>query len=257
MEEFVERSEVFPRQLSALEQELLQWVLPGERPGYAEYRRIVETWDVAGRGRRGEGNYILMEGNGSPDVESPLPQVLAYGALEMENGELSVSVRERLEDQVEFEISWLHGEGPYKKEQERRRWTLSTWLPQTPCPKCGVGAREVPMESESGQRLVLAICARDKRLWIYDAHRQISHPIPPTNFYNELMLHMNERDPKVAFDSNRLFSQLSSYSDLHLLLSFRSYNQIRTKVHLDSPLRIPRPKSVSLLRRLTQLFHHH
>src|SRR5512137_1211634 len=90
--------EIFPRDLSTLERELLLWILPADRPGYAVYRGLVEAWKVAATGRRGEGNFILAKAGTVVDNESPLPQLLAYGAVEFETGDVTVSLRERVDD---------------------------------------------------------------------------------------------------------------------------------------------------------------
>ncbi|MGH2569478.1 MAG: hypothetical protein ACRDGA_14155, partial [Bacteroidota bacterium] len=179
--------EKFPRELTASERELLLWVLPDDRPGYYDYRKLLGQWLVAAQGRRGEGNYILAPAGERIDNDSPLPQLFAYGVVETESGELSVCVRERLNNQLEYEILSLRGDVDPTKLREVRRWTFSTWLPRKPCPRCGKEVREVQMRTDEGRTLVLAVCDEDERLWVYDENSGINHPIPVTNFYNELM----------------------------------------------------------------------
>lgn len=241
--------EKFPRELTSFERELLLWILPEQRSGYREYRTYVQEWSVVAQGRRGEGNYILAPVGERVDVESSLPQVLAYGMVETATGQLSVSVRERLDNQVEFEIFCLNGDVDVTQFREVRRWTLSGWLPLRPCPSCGKGIREVPMISKQGHKVMLAICAQDQRLWVYDEQTGINHPVPVSNFYNELMLHKNIRDPKVALDAKRLFQELSSYRDADLAHAFRSYNKLRTKVALMGEIVVEQPQK-SWLNRL-------
>lgn len=241
--------EKFPRELTTFERELLLWILPEERSGYREYRTCVQEWSVAAQGRRGEGNYILAPGGERVDVESPLPQVLAYGIVETATGQLSISVRERLENQVEFEIQSLRGSVDVAKLQEVRRWSLSSWLPLQPCPRCGKAVREVQMGSVHGRKIVLAVCAQDQRLWVYDEQTGINHPVPVSNFYNELMLHKNIRDPKTALDAKQLFRQLSLYSDADLAYAFRTYNRLRAKVASMGEIVIEQPRK-SLFGRL-------
>lgn len=245
--------ERFPRELAAYERDLLLWILPAERPGYSEYRTFVQEWKVVARGRRGEGNYILAPSGEQPDHESPLPQILAYGVVETTAGELSVSVRERLENQVEFEVASARGAVNPAQFQEVRRWTLSTWLPSHGCPHCGEAVRQARMSSESGRTLVLAICSRDRRLWVYDENSGVNHPIPVTNFYNELMLHKNIRDPKIALDSKRLFAELPLYSDADLTHAFRSYNMLHMKVMLKDPI-VVETRKPTLVDRFQSLF---
>ena len=108
------------------------------------------------------------------------------------------------------------------------------------------------MSSENGRALVLAVCATDKRLWVYDELTGINHPIPVTNFYNELMLHKNIRDPKIALDSKRLFSDLSQFSDAELSHAFRTYNALRTKIQLEGNIVVEDEKP-NLVQRLKQL----
>ncbi|MBI3111465.1 MAG: hypothetical protein HYZ01_07825 [Ignavibacteriales bacterium] len=248
-------SETFPRDLASDERDLLQWVLPADRPGYRAYRALLDQWKVQARGRRGEGNYILAAEGERPDNESPLPQILALGMVETMEGNFSVIVRERLGDQVEFEIGGTGGRVGPGKSPERRRWTLSSWSPGEPCPACGQPLRETGMRTGDAKELSLAICQADKRLWIHDTVSGINHPIPVTNFYNELMLHKNIRDPKVALEPNRFFGDLPRYSDLDLTKAFITYNGLRTKIVLEHPIILPAPEGNLFLRRLKTLWN--
>lgn len=244
----------FPRELRPVEKNLLLWLLPEDRSGYAGYRDLLLHWKVVAQGRRGNGNYIVAPVDERPDNESPLPPVVAYGVVETGEGELSVTLRERLGNQVEFEIAFL-GKGEFRElANERRRWTFSEWLPGASCPRCGRAPREVVMTTEDHRSVVLAICAADRRLWVYDSETGMNHPVPVTNFYNELMLHTNVRDPNVALDSQRLFQDLGGFTDRDLVRAFASYNQIRTKVSIDSPIMAPPQRRTSLLRRMIRLF---
>lgn len=245
--------EDFPRELTPQERELLLWVLPPERCGYREYRERVNNWKVVAQGRRGEGNYILARADERVDTESPLPHIVAYGIVVAETGELSVSVREALGNQLEFEIVGVRGNVDPANVREIRRWSLSSWSPGMPCPQCGRAIRQVSMVSATGQHFVLAICTGDQRVWLYDEQRGVNLPIPVSNFYNELMLHKNIRDPKIALDAKRLFLHLSEFSDTDLQRAFRSYNKIRTKVALEGEI-VVEEKRPSLLDRLLRFF---
>jgi hypothetical protein len=91
---------------------------------------------------------------------------------------------------------------------------------------------------------------------VYEQETEINHLIPVTNFYNELMLHKNIRDPKVALDSKRLFLEHEKYSDEDIAYAFLTYNRIRTKVHLEGNIQVEHPGKKSLLKRLTSIFKH-
>jgi hypothetical protein len=105
------------------------------------------------------------------------------------------------------------------------------------------------MSSDAGRTLVLAVCGNDSRLWVYDERTGVNHPIPVTNYYNELMLHKNVRDPKVALDSKRLFLELTQFSDRELTHAFQTYNQLHTKVPFGGIV-IAEEKNLSLFARL-------
>lgn len=242
--------EVFPRDLTGRERELLLWVLPAERRGYKPIRSLVEEWKVTARGRRGTGNYILSPPEERVDNESPLPQVFAYGVLETDRGEISVTVREPLGNQIEFEIAKLGSGDMGDYFREIRRWTFSTWNPGEGCPICARAVREVGMSTKSGRRMVLAICSLDRRLWVSDEQTQVNHPVPITNFYNELMFQQHIRDPKIALHPERLFSSLNAYQDEALIGAFRSYNMIRTKVLLEDEIIVPAAKRKTLFDRV-------
>jgi len=242
--------QTFPRDLNPLERELLLWLLPADRPGYAEYRTLVDGWKVAGRGRRGEGNFILAQPTVSIDNESPLPQILAYGVVETVGSAIAVTLRERLGDQLEFEIVTRHGESFPEDRKEIRRWTYSTWLPGQPCPICSGALREVEMRTDKGRKCVLALCKTDERIWVFDEANGVNHPIPLTNFYNELMLSANIRDPNIALNSKRLFTDLQKYSDQSLSRTFASYNKLKTKIVFEDNLQITGEGATSWFRSL-------
>ncbi len=244
--------ETFPRDLNTLEHELLLWVLPEDRPGYAVYRYLVTTWKVAGRGRRGEGNYVLAGEGTTVDNDSPLPPPLAFGSVESEAGTVAVSVRERTADQLQFEIAGETTTLVSGGIQDHRRWTLSEWLPSHACPCCGEHVRKVEMRTLAGRSLVLALCAKDGRLWVYDERSGINYPIPLTGYYNELMLVLGIKDPKIALDSRRLFTALATFRDADLVRAFEAYNRMRMRVLLEEPLDIRSEGTLSWFKRATK-----
>lgn len=245
--------ERYPRALTSQEQELLLWVLPEDRPGYRFYRSCVLEWRVAARGRRGEGNYILAHPGEVVDNDSPLPQVVAYGVVQTPSAEIAVVVRERLGDQVEFEITSITGDAETSFRAISKRWTFSSWLPGQPCPICSDSPRVVEMHAEEGSAVSLAICPWDKRIWVYNGKTGMNHPVPLTNFYNELMLHKNVRDPRVALDSRRFFADLSHFTDTDLARAFVTYNAIRSKIPAEQRIRIEEPPRQTFFGRLSSI----
>ena len=226
--------EEFPRGLTERERSWIGWVLPENRPAYRELQHLIFSGIVIGEGRRGKGEIILGIESDLPDFSAPLAPVFAYGVIETDAGAISITVREELDSQISVEIIPQRTEEVPVQMKEVRRWSYSEWLPGNPCPQCNGAVREVIMRTSGGRRFDLAICSVDKRLWISDEATGVNRLIPVTNYYNELMLHKNIRDPKIALDSNRFFRELSLYTDEELTYAFTTYNKLRMKVRVDA-----------------------
>lgn len=247
----------FPRPLTQREKEWIFWILPEDRPGYREYRDLIAGMVVIGEGRRGKGEIILGKSGDVPDFSSPLSSVFAYGALETSGGECTISLREESDGQISVEIvSGGREEVPFDFE-ERRRWSYSTWRPGQECPQCLLQLREVAIELKNGQTLSLALCPRDRRMWIYDPKTGANRLIPATNFHNELMMVKNVRDPAKALDTKRLFVELNTFTDEELTDAFLNYNRLRTKVRLERDAIPAAGKKPSLIARLFGSFRKH
>lgn len=251
-----EQRQLFPRPLSGREREWIEWVLPKGRPEYERHLDRVNSMVVIGEGRRGKGEIILGRSGTSPDFSAPLAPVLAYGAIETNQGTISLTLREMFDDQISIEIVSHRAEEIPANFEEVRRWTYSTWTPGEKCPQCLKAVREIPMHTVdvSHELLVLAICPTDRRLWVYDSTLKVNRLIPVTNYYNELMLHKNIRDPQIALDSQRLFTHLSEYSDSDLTYAFLTYNKIKTKVHVGGSIAADREVRPTLRDTLGRIF---
>jgi hypothetical protein len=246
-----------PPELSAREREWIEWILPSQRPGYNTYREMLRSMKVIGTGRRGQGEMILGREGSEADIDTPLPPVLAYGAIETNFGTISVTIREPLDDQVSVEIVNQRSDEIPRDFEEAKRWTYSTWLPGMACPQCGMQVREVAIRTVNDPRPhhVLAVCAGNRRLWLYEEPGQVNHLIPVTNYYNELMLHKHIRDPRIALDSKKLFSDLASFSDDDLTRAFITYNALKAKVHFAGPVATGTGEQPGFVTKLKKLFH--
>jgi hypothetical protein len=218
----------FPRPLRAKERDLLETVLPGERPGYRRYRELLSSLTVIGEGRRGEGNLVLGGEGDAPDLASPLSPVVAYGVVETTRDLFTVTVREEAGGQLDVEIVSRHGEQIPDHYEEKSRWTYSLWNPGDPSPASGHPVREITVDPAR----ILVIAQREKRLWVHDRESGMNLLIPITNFYNEIMLHKKIRDPETALHSEKFFEQHESYSDADLRAAFVAYNAVRHRVTL-------------------------
>jgi hypothetical protein len=227
-------AESYPRPLTPTEQQLVEWVLPASAGGYAPYRAFVAKAAVIGTGRRGEGEIILGTPGDTPDLDAPLPAVVSFGVAEAGGDEVSVTVREIVEGQMSVEVVGRREDRVAPGVRVERRWTYAEWRPGSPCPQCGRPAREVDVvpPDADGRRIVLALCAADRRIWIHDGVTGMCRPVPVTNYYNELMLHKQVRDPAIALSAAKLFESPGDHSNADLAAAFVAYNRVRTKVGL-------------------------
>ena len=233
----------FPRPLRPKERDLLEFVLPVDRPGYRAIRGEVERMLVIGEGRRGQGNFVLGEAGQEPDFSYALRPVIAYGMVEATAESYGITVREPFEGQIDVEIvSRAGGEVPDHFE-EKRRWTYSDWSPGSASPGTGEPVREVGVDAAR----TLAIAAGERRLWIHDRASGMVLPIPVTNFYNELMLTKQIRDPAIALRSQLLFESHRSHTDAELRAAFVAYNAVRRRVDVDPAPQAPRRAGLSAL----------
>jgi hypothetical protein len=89
---------------------------------------------------------------------------------------------------------------------------------------------------------------------VYEDSNQVIRLIPTTNYYNELMLHKNIRDPKRAFDSRRLFTELDTFTDGDLTYAFLTYNKLKTKVYVRGVIEADSRGKVGILETLKKIF---
>lgn len=246
----------YPRPLSAREREWIGWLLPSGCPVYLGFREKILTLEVIGEGRRGKGEIILGNAGDTADFSEPLPPVFVYGMIETDNGNISITIREMLIDQVSIEIV-IHGREEIPEQySERRRWTYSTWSPGQACPQCQRSCREVAMRVEHSPEVffVLAVCSIDKRLWVHESSSCVNRLIPVTNYYNELMLHKGIRNPGIALDSKNLFKNLPDYSDAELSSAFQSYNRLKTKFQVKGSILPEQTTDKSSLKNFIHFF---
>ncbi|MBX2991187.1 MAG: hypothetical protein KF749_08465 [Bacteroidetes bacterium] len=229
-------SETYPRKLRAKERDLLEFVLPAESLGYAEYRNLLRSMLVLAEGRRGKGNLVLGNPDDVADIVSPLAPVVAYGVVETTIDRFTITVRECVGDQIDAEIVSAHGTEIPDHFEEKRRWTYSGWKPGSLSPALHSPVREVRISDT----LTFVIATQEKRLWLHDAVTLMNHLIPITNFYNELMLHKGIRDPNVALNSNLLFEHAESHSDADMQAAFIAYNRLKKRVEIV--LEQPKPQ---------------
>ncbi|MFI5252417.1 MAG: hypothetical protein ACHQQQ_08310 [Bacteroidota bacterium] len=244
----------YPRLLTEQEEEWIAWILPANRSGYEKFRELLTGKVVIGEGRRGAGEIILGIQNENPDFSSPLAPVVAYGVIETDRGDISITLRDFSDGQISLEIVSRKEDHVPFQFMEKRRWTYSLWEPGQYCPQCAKTVREISIDAGNNQVYTLAICVVDKRIWSHDSRMGMITLVPITNFYNELMLHKNIRDPELALDGKRLFTNLQKYSDEDLAYAFSSYSKLLHRLTPVTPVESIEIRKATLRDRLKRMF---
>lgn len=223
-------NEKFPRQLSAIEKNWLFAALPENKLGYKQYRDIIENLLVIGYGRFGEGNFFLGEVGDKIDLEASSSPILAVANITFDVGKVYVTIHEELDGQIEVDIKGTAVDQIPDDLDQAKVWTYSNWIPGEKAPFDRSDVREVHLINNE---IVLVIAPVHKKVWVYNAKSGINHFIPVTNFYNEMMILMNNKDSDTALNPGRLFTNLSEFTDEQLTQGFLVYNKYWQRVELN------------------------
>ncbi|MDH4070348.1 MAG: hypothetical protein OEV30_07980 [Ignavibacteria bacterium] len=221
----------YPRAIAVGEREMLLFVLPLDARGYREYREDIQAMSVIAQGRRGAGHLILGAPPLEADHDSPLTPVFAFGMINNEDAAWSVTVREKLDAQIDVELM----SGPPVPSGSGRSWTYSSWKPGQPSPSSGQPVREVTLTETD----ILVIAAADRRIWLHHTRLLTNRLIPVTGLHGELMMIEREKDPSVALNPASFFESLDRHNDGSLRDAFSAYNRIHPKIVLPAD---PPPK---------------
>ena len=224
--------ETFPRKLKEPERELLFSILPPVKPGYNIYRKKIDEKYVVGFGRFGETNLVLGNIEDEISAEDASSSIFAAGSIIFDEGKIEISINEETDNRIEFDISPKDYELVGEK-REIKRWNYSEWTPGQKSPREKSFVREIPVYAD---KYVLAISPEEKRIWLYEYDSGINYLIPLSNYYNQLMIHKNIRDPEIALKPNVFFGsgtgKHSDYTDNELRNTFLSYNKYLRKLDI-------------------------
>jgi hypothetical protein len=249
----------FPRSLSARETAWLDVLLPSDRPGYARFRRSLDDLTVLGEGRWGSDDFILGRPGQEIDRTEGMLPVMAYGEIicTADDGAaftITLAVHQpNDDDMIEFQVGVLGLDTIPERWSESARWSYSQWKPGAPCPATGAPVREIVLDAAG--ELLLVISPAKRVLWLYDSRTMVTTLVPVTNFYNELMLLKGVRDPKIALDHKRLFTDLAGFTDMELHDAFARYNVGFRKVDASRlAVTAPEPQRASFMAKLVGKF---
>ena len=223
-------NEKFPRELSAREKNWLFAALPENKLGYKQYRDIIENLLVIGYGRFGEGNFILGEKDDKIDLDASSSPILAVANITFDVGKVYVTIHEELEGQIEVDIKATADENIPDDLSQAKVWTYSDWMPGGKAPFDKSYVREVNLIKKE---IILVVAPVHKKVWVYNAKSGINHFVPVTNYYNEMMILLNIKDPEQALNPGRLFTNLDEFTDQQLVQGFLAYNKYWQRIELD------------------------
>lgn len=220
----------FPRDLTDKEKIWLYTALPENKIGYKKYRDLIENLFVIGYGRFGEGNFVLGDANDVVDLEDPSAPIFAISNIAFNEADIYVTIHEEFDDQIEVDIKSINSESIPENLHQTKIWTYSTWLPGQKAPSDNSFVREVHLIRNE---LVLAIATVHKKIWVYNSKSGINHFVPVTNYYNELMLLLENKDAETALNPGRLFTHMNEFTDEQLAQGFLVYNRHWNRVEID------------------------
>jgi len=153
-------SETFPRELSSREKIWLFAALPESKPGYQQYRDIIDDLVVIGNGRFGDDNLILGEEGDTYDPDSPSTPIFAIANIEFEETKIYITIHEESERLVEVDIKSISGKIIPENLHQTKIWTYSTWTPGQKAPNDNADVHEIQLIFS---KIVLVIAPTHKK----------------------------------------------------------------------------------------------
>ena len=219
---------MYPRNLTGKEKDLLNLILPENKPGYKVYRDKINFSVVVGEGRFGEGNYFLGKSGTFPDLSFPSTPVFALGTVYVTNAvNIDIIIHEEDDNLIEVEFGVdINENHPFYDEISSNMVikvnSYSRWVPGMKSPFSDTEVKIVGIKPEE---YLLAISGEEKKIWLHSKYSGVNHLIPVTNYYNSLMLFRNERNTEKVLNPNLFFDNLGTFNDNELASAFIIYNQ--------------------------------
>ena len=226
-------NKLFPRELTEQELYWLFAALPENKPGYKKYRDLIESLVVIGYGRFGAGNLVLGEQHDVVDLEDSSAPIFAIADITYPNAKIYVTIHEEYDDQIEIDIKNLSADIIPEGLTNPKIWSYSDWIPGQNSPNDNAPVREVTLIKN---KLILAFAPTHKKIWVHNADSGINHFVPVTNYYNEVMILLGNKDPEKALEPGRMFTDLNEFTDEQLITGFVIYNKRWKRVELDYSL---------------------
>ena len=210
---------LYPRELTDIENKCLFMILPEDKPGYNLYRNKINGMLILGEGIFGDGNYILGPMEPDPDLSFPSAPVWSLGTLYTGNDQVDIIINEETENKIE--VSFTRDVNDISLTTTKVN-SYSFWIPGQKSPFTNSKVREIIIRPNE---FILAVVPEEKKIWLYEFASGVNHLIPVSNFYNSLMIIKNERNAQKVLNPNLFFDNLALYNDEELKSSFEKYNQ--------------------------------
>ncbi len=220
---------VFPRELSEVEKECINFVLPENKPGYKLYRTFIDESVIHGIASGNRTGFLLGRKNVNLDDGIKPTPLFALGNLYLENKNVEILVYQIYDEIIEVEINFTEEKSDNSKQ--KKNWTYSEWNPGMTSPEDDTLVREIKI---SGNDYTLVVAEKTKRIWLNESKSGVNHFIPVTNYFNELMRSKNIRDPKIALKPGELFNHLNNFKDDDLKNALMMYDKYLKRFSLKS-----------------------
>jgi hypothetical protein len=215
----------FPRKPDQEELEVLFRILPENKSGYRNYRKIISESYLTGTGSSDES--LVLSRNPKADYSQYITPVFAAGTFLYKNNVLDVIIHEEIDETIEIEINITD-----KKIDGFIDTIYPEWIPGQGAPGDNTPVREIILS----ERYTLVITHIHKRIWLYDNNNGVNSFITPGAYYSSLCMIRNIRDPEIVLNPKLLFENLDNYHDNELISAFYLYNNNLKKFRIDMPV---------------------
>lgn len=207
-------------ELSKNEIKLLFSILPEHKSGYKNYRELISTMKVMGKGRFNDGNFYIGTGAVKPDLSIPSSPVFAVGIIKTNIGSIDVLVHEYEDDLIEVQLSKRVGDDEEVIIDDV--FSYSEWSQGDKSPGSNEAVKEFEIIED---KFILVIDKINKKIWLHNFESGVNHIIPVSNYFNELMRLKRIKDENLFTLPLLFFNKLGDFTDEDFKLAFYQYNK--------------------------------
>jgi hypothetical protein len=206
--------------LSKNEIKLLFSILPEQKSGYKNYRELISTMKVMGKGRFENGNFYIGTGAAKPDLSIPSSPVFAVGIVKTNIGSIDVLIHEYEDDLIEVQLSKRVGDD--EEVIINNVLSFSEWNPGDKFRGSNEAVKEFEIIKD---KFILVIDKTNKKIWLHNYESGVNQIIPVSNYFNELMRLKKIKDENLFRSPSLFFNKLDDFTDEEFKLAFYQYNK--------------------------------